>query len=128
MGALAFNHFNIRAPKPLLEEVRTFYVDVVGLTEGFRPAAPVPGYWLYLEALPILHLMEWGDVIGTPARERGYLDHVAFACDDLEGFIAKLKTLDVGYTQRDFDLTGGAFTQLELTDPVGTGVELNFGQ
>ena len=71
--------------------------------------------------------MEWGDVLGTPACERGYLDHVAFACDDLEGFIAKLKTLDVGYTPRDFDLTGGAFTQLELTDPVGTGVELNFG-
>ena len=55
MGVLAFNHFNIRAPKPLLEEVRTFYVDVVGLAEGFRPAVPVPGYWLYLEALPILH-------------------------------------------------------------------------
>ena len=70
MGVLAFNHFNIRAPKPLLEEVRTFYVDVVGLAEGFRPAVPVPGYWLYLEALPILHLMEWGDVLGTPARER----------------------------------------------------------
>jgi len=91
MAVLAFNHFNIRAPKPLLEEVRTFYVDVVGLAEGFRPAVPVPGYWLYLETLPILHLMEWGDVLGTPARERGYLDHVAFACDDLEGFIAKLK-------------------------------------
>ena len=44
MGVLAFNHFNLRAPKPLLEEVRTFYVDVVGLAEGFRPA--VPGPWL----------------------------------------------------------------------------------
>ena len=71
MGVLAFNHFNIRALKPLLEEVRTFYVDVIGLAEGFRPAVPVPGYWLYLEALPILHLMEWRDVLGTPARERG---------------------------------------------------------
>ena len=36
MGVLAFNHFNIRAPKPLLEEVKTFYVDVVGLAAA-RP-------------------------------------------------------------------------------------------
>ena len=103
MGVLAFNHFNIRAPKPLLEEAKTFYVDVVGLAEGFRPAVSVPSYWLYLEALPILHLMEWGDVVGTPARERCDLDHVAFACDDLEGFIVKLKNLNVGYTRRDFN-------------------------
>ena len=126
MGVLAFNHFNIRAPKPLLEEIKKFYVEVVGLSEGFRPAVPVHGYWLYLEDLPVLHLMEWGDVSGTPARERGSLDHVAFSCDDLEGFIAKLENLKVVYTRRDFDLAGGTFTQLEVTDPVGNGVELNF--
>ena len=43
MGVLAFNHLNIRAPKPLLEEVKTFYVDVLGLAEGSRPTVPVLG-------------------------------------------------------------------------------------
>ena len=126
MGVLAFNHINIRAPKPVLEEVRNFYLEVIGLTEGFRPNVPIHGYWLYLGDLPVLHLMEWSDPGTAPKYERGYLDHVAFSCDGLEDFINKLKNLDVVYTRRDFDLSGGIFTQLEVTDPVGNGVELNF--
>ena len=126
MGVLAFNHINIRAPRPVLEEVRNFYLEVIGLTEGFRPEVPIHGYWLYLGDLPVLHLMEWSDITEPPTFERGYLDHVAFSCDGLEDFINKLKNLDVVYTRRDFDFNGGIFTQLEVTDPVGNGVELNF--
>lgn len=126
MGVLAFNHINIRAPRPVLEEVRNFYLEVIGLTDGFRPDVPIHGYWLYLGDLPVLHLMEWSDITEPPTFERGYLDHVAFSCDGLEDFINKLKNLDVVYTRRDFDLNGGIFTQLEVTDPVGNGVELNF--
>ena len=126
MGVLAFNHINIRAPRPVLEEVRNFYLEVIGLTEGFRPDVPIHGYWLYLGDLPVLHLMEWSDITEPPTFERGYLDHVAFSCDGLEDFIDKLRNLDVVYTRRDFDLNGGIFTQLEVTDPVGNGVELNF--
>jgi len=126
MGVLALNHINIRAPRPVLEEVRNFYMEVIGLTEGFRPDVPIHGYWLYLGDLPVLHLMEWSDITEPPTFERGYLDHVAFSCDGLEDFINKLKNLDVVYTRRDFDLNGGIFTQLEVTDPVGNGVELNF--
>ena len=126
MSVLAFNHFNIRAPRPLLEEVKQFYLEVIGLTEGFRPDVPIHGYWLYLEDLPVLHLMEWRDIATAPKYERGYLDHVAFSCDGLEDFIHKLKNLGVVFTRRDFDLSGGVFTQLEVTDPVGNGVELNF--
>ena len=126
MGVLAFNHFNIRAPKPVLEQVKHFYLEVIGLTEGFRPDVPIHGYWLYLGDLPVLHLMEWRDIATAPKYEKGYLDHVAFSCDGLEDFIHKLKNLGVAYTRRDFNLSGGVFTQLEVTDPVGNGVELNF--
>jgi catechol-2,3-dioxygenase len=128
MSVLAFNHFNIRAPKPVLEQVKYFYLEVIGLTEGFRPDVPILGYWLYLEDLPVLHLMEWRDIAKAPKYEKGYLDHVAFSCDDLENFIIKLKNLEVAYTRRDFNLSGDVFTQLEVTDPVGNGVELNFSQ
>ena len=128
MGVLGFSHFNIRAPKLLLEEVKTFYLEIIGLTEGFRPDAPIRGYWLYLGKLHVLHLMEWSDVSQPPKFERGYLDHIAFSCDGLEDFIAKLKNLDVSYARRDFDLDSVVFTQLEVIDPVGNGVELNFSQ
>lgn len=126
MGVLAFNHFNIRAPGGLLEEVRSFYLNVIGLEEGFRPDVPVHGYWLYLNKLPVLHLMEWADIESVPPCERGYLDHVAFSCDDITGFIEKLNELGVTYLRRDFESAETKFTQLEVTDPVGTGVELNF--
>ena len=128
MGVLAFNHFNIRAPKPLLEDVKNFYLEVIGLTEGFRPDVPIHGYWLYLEDLPVLHLMEWNVIAETPKYEKGYLDHVAFSCNGLEEFITKLKNLDVLYKRRDFNIGGGVFTQLEVSDPVGNGVELNFSR
>lgn len=128
MGVLAFNHFNIRAPRALLEEVKHFYLSVIGLEEGFRPAVPVHGYWLYLEELPVLHLMEWSGIDEPPPCERGYLDHVAFSCADLSGFIKKLDHLGVPYKRRDFASAETRFTQLEVTDPVGNGVELNFAE
>ena len=126
MGVVAFNHINIRAPRRMLEEVKNFYLEVIGLAEGFRPDVPIHGYRLYLGDLPVLHLMEWSDITQAPIYKKGYLDHVAFSCDGLEDFINKLENLNVVYTRRDFDLNGGAFTQLEVTDPVGNGVELNF--
>jgi len=74
----------------------------------------------------VLHLMEWTDLPDHPPTERGYLDHVAFSCSDLPGFIAKLNELGVECSRRDFEFQGSPVTQLNLTDPVGNGVELNF--
>ena len=126
MGVESFNHFNIRAPRHLLEAVRAFYESALGLEVGARPAISTQGYWLYLGEQPVLHLMEWTDLPDHPPTERGYLDHVAFSCSDLPGFIAKLDELGVECSRRDFEFQGSPVTQLNLTDPVGNGVELNF--
>ena len=129
MPVLKFDHFNIRAPRELLEEVKAFYEQVVGLTVGARPNFPFFGYWLYIENQPILHLMDWGEAPRNDDASARYLDHVAFACDNLDGFVQKLEGLQVKFSSRSFDLpTGGTLTQLNLTDPCGTGVELNFTQ
>ena len=37
MAAIGLDHYNIRAPSPLLEELRDFYVSTVGLRVGPRP-------------------------------------------------------------------------------------------
>ena len=37
MTVVAFNHFNRRAERPLMERLRSFCVDVVGLHAGDRP-------------------------------------------------------------------------------------------
>lgn len=48
MPAIALNHVNLRAQRELIDKLRDFYVDVVGLRVGERPAANPHLYWLYL--------------------------------------------------------------------------------
>ena len=126
MPVIAFNHFNIRIPRSLMERVKGFYCDVIGLEEGYRPNVSVHGYWLYLGDLPVLHLMEWQDAPSDDLVSRSYLDHVAFSCEGLAQMKNKLEDLGVAYRRRDFPVQGNEFTQLILEDPVGNGVELNF--
>jgi catechol 2,3-dioxygenase-like lactoylglutathione lyase family enzyme len=47
---LSFSHYNLRAPRELLDELRLFYTEVVGLEQGLRPPFPRFGYWLYAGA------------------------------------------------------------------------------
>ena len=57
MPVVAFNHFNLRAPTALTDALKDFYVDVVGLSVGWRPPFDFPGYWLYLGEQAVLHLV-----------------------------------------------------------------------
>ena len=47
MAVRGFDHYNLRAARPMLDELRDFYRDVVGLTVGDRPPFRRFGYWLY---------------------------------------------------------------------------------
>jgi catechol 2,3-dioxygenase-like lactoylglutathione lyase family enzyme len=125
LSVIGFDHFNIRAPRPLLDAVRDFYVDNLGLTVGARPAVRSHGYWLYLSEQPVVHLMEWTDVPDGVGSLPGYLDHVAFSCDDLEGMIKKLIASGVDFNRRELSHEGVVITQLKMCDPTGNVVELN---
>lgn len=46
MYTAGLNHFNITAPGELLEKVRDFYVEVLGLIVGERPGFRRNGFWL----------------------------------------------------------------------------------
>ena len=46
MPLKTFEHVLILAND--LEKTKDFYVDLLGLTNGYRPDFPFPGYWLYL--------------------------------------------------------------------------------
>jgi catechol-2,3-dioxygenase len=80
------NHYNLRAPRELLEELRTFYTEVVGLTVGARPRFNSFGYWLYAGADPILHLSEQRPGREAPTAAPSTFDHAAFSCQDLAAF------------------------------------------
>jgi catechol 2,3-dioxygenase-like lactoylglutathione lyase family enzyme len=120
MPVLNFNHFNLRAEQPLLDELRDFYVDVLGMKVGWRPPFKSSGYWLYLGDQAVLHLSEApsdGTGIGT-------FDHVAFTCTKLPEFEERLRQLGIEY--RRATVPGTTQVQLFATDPSGNGVEFNF--
>ncbi len=47
MTVRGFDHYNLRADRAVLDELRDFYRDVVGLAVGDRPPFRRFGYWLY---------------------------------------------------------------------------------
>ena len=128
MAIEGLNHFNIIAPAALMAEVRDFYVDVVGLQEGYRPDFGFPGHWLYAGEIAVLHLMDgdaFGGASGVAANPgTGHLDHIAFTATDLKATEARLADLGVEFRKSEFPDFNLA--QLFLRDPGGLGVELNF--
>ena len=121
MPATSFNHINIKAPAGLLKICRDFYVDVLGLRDGYRPETGDRGYWLYGDANEALIHMTI-----TETRQAGtsYYDHIAFNCSDLSGMQQRLLSLGVEFDEQP--TPDGKRLQLFLTDPCDLGVELNF--
>lgn len=114
------NHFTILASQR--EATLAFYIDLLGLREGPRPAFDFPGAWLYAEGPEaVLHV-----VCGrTPASSLpGVIDHVAFSARGLAATQARLQAAGVATDLRP--LLPGAPLQLFLHDPDGVRVELCF--
>lgn len=123
MAVHDLHHFNIRVPVDLLDQLRDFYIHVVGLVEGERPPFRFAGHWLYAGGHPVLHMMaarEGQEV----SKEVGSIDHVAFACSDYDGTCRHLH--DLGIAFRTNTVPGTTHRQIFFRDPVGNGVELNF--
>jgi catechol 2,3-dioxygenase-like lactoylglutathione lyase family enzyme len=125
-------HVNIRVPRDRLAICRDFYCDVMGLQVGWRPEFVSTGFWLYADGLPIVHLVgvEGAERQVTHGAERevgrGHppLDHVAFRCTGYEAMLEKLAALGIPY--RISTVPGLEIRQVNLTDPVGVGVELSY--
>ena len=122
MSVIRFAHYNLRAPRPLLEELRNFYVQVVGLHVGERPPFHKFGYWLYADGKPVLHLGE-SAAAATPDPQVSF-SHAAFECSDLEQTEQLLTRQGISFRRGQVPETGES--QLFLTDPAGNGVELIF--
>jgi len=113
-------HVNFRAAADQIAELRTFYREVLGLTEGWRPPFASRGVWLYAGELPLIHLVETEADSSTFGP--GVIDHVAFECDDLEPFIERLRARGVPYRLAAVPVLNDV--QILFRDPLGTGVEL----
>jgi catechol 2,3-dioxygenase-like lactoylglutathione lyase family enzyme len=113
------DHFTIVTDR--LSETLSFY-GLLGLSEGPRPAFPVPGAWLYAEERPVLHVLE---VTSMPEPRRGAIDHMAYHA---KGLLAVTQLLDRREISYRIIRTSAPFRmwQLFFLDPNGVEVELDF--
>jgi catechol 2,3-dioxygenase-like lactoylglutathione lyase family enzyme len=126
MHTVGLNHFNITAPDELLEKVRDFYVEVLGLAVGERPSFRRKGFWLYAGHAPLVHLTacDEADVRSDGEVGRNFFDHIAFSCKGLARVIERLKEWKIPYEM--VEIASPAQVQVFVRDPAGVGVELNF--
>jgi catechol 2,3-dioxygenase-like lactoylglutathione lyase family enzyme len=124
MRVVTLDHYNLRAPRPVLEELRDFYRDVVGLRVGDRPPFKSFGYWLYSEDRPVLHLSESrADEVRSRTAVNTF-SHAAFNCTGRTEFERRLREHGIEYRVADVPLMN--IDQLFFHDPAGNGVELQF--
>jgi catechol 2,3-dioxygenase-like lactoylglutathione lyase family enzyme len=125
MTTRGLSHINFRAPRDLLDALKDFYCDVIGLEVGARPPFPRFGYWLYAGGQPVVHLYEAGPEEARRTDTATTFDHVAFDCDDRGAVEARLRSRSIPFTQAL--VPASRQLQFFLADPAGNKVELNFG-
>ena len=117
---VGMNHFTAIAsdPKATLE----FYVDLLGLTVGYRPDLGFDGAWLYAGGpQAVLHLY-FDRPVPTPAA--GVIDHMAFTASGLKAVKARFDAAGWKYDLRQ--QAGAGTWQFFCYDPNGAKVEMDF--
>ena len=123
MPLTEINHVNFRTDRDTMHLLRDFYCDVLGLTVGKRVASTTYGYWLYIGDNDVVHLAEYKTPEPPKLHVHGPFDHVSFTCTNMPAMEANLKAHDIAYTTRTL---ANGMKQINLKDPAGNGVELNF--
>ena len=121
---LGFNHYNLRASRAIMEQLKVFYRDVVGLQIGERPQLTSFGYWLYAGSKDVLHLSEAKPEEKRKENIATTFDHVAFTATDYDATIVRLEKLGIQFKTREISDAGQK--QIFFSDPAGNGIELNF--
>jgi catechol 2,3-dioxygenase-like lactoylglutathione lyase family enzyme len=117
-----------------IDATRDFYLEALGMQVGFRPPLRFPGHWMYVGDTPVIHIAEWltytahskskGVEVTTPADGTGPVDHIAFAAQDYDGVLERIKRHGAGV--RTNDNPSNTVRQLFLFDPNGVKIEINF--
>ena len=107
----------------MMHRLKAFYCDVLGLTEGPREGFTSYGFWLYLDAIAVVHLSEY-KAEGEPlTHATTTFDHVSFLCSNAAEMETRLQKHAITYTIRLIPRLN--IKQLNFKDPAGNGVELS---
>ena len=123
MPVTEINHVNFRTDRETMHKLRDFYCDIIGLTVGKRVSSKSYGYWLYIGDNDVVHLAEYKTPEPPALNINGTYDHVSFTFTDMPAMEAHLKANHIEYSSRTL---ANSVRQINLKDPAGNGVELNF--
>ena len=130
MAIKELNHININTAK--MKETRDFFVDIVGMEDGWRPEVfKSPGHWLYAGDVAVVHLSPsdpkyvWDkDPLSVHIERGSGVAHIGLASSDLTETEENLNKNGVPYTKL---LAGNdRLLQVFFLDPNGVQVELTF--
>jgi catechol 2,3-dioxygenase-like lactoylglutathione lyase family enzyme len=116
-----------------MDATRDFYRDAMGLEVGDRPPLEFPGYWLYAQGVPCVHVADraaytahsagTGIPASPTAAGTGAVDHLAFAGDDYDEVAERLERS--GVEAKSNTVPGIGMRQLFFSDPNGVKIEIN---
>ena len=114
------DHVNIRTAN--LDRMVDFYVRILDLHPGPRPAFTFPGAWLYSGPQAILHLVE----IAAPAPDRQELrlEHFALRGTDRPALLDRLRLAAVPH--RVSEIPDFGLVQVHIHDPDGNHLHIDY--
>jgi catechol 2,3-dioxygenase-like lactoylglutathione lyase family enzyme len=113
-----FHHVSVNSNGTPLDDMVSFYRDVLGLGDKVRPEIPgVPGHW-HVVGDQELHMVGAAPQ-GTRIDATGH--HYCVAVDDLDDAIAELEARGIEYHRA---VQGESTVQIWIADPAGNTLEL----
>jgi len=109
---------------PHLEDVRNFFCDIVGLSDGARPPFSFEGHWLYHEDKAVMHLIK-AKSDHPPSKQSSRIDHIAFRVESNDAWrqlLVRLESAQFDYRAGEVPDTG----ERQLFVVVTPGVMIEF--
>ena len=120
----AIDHYNLRSDEKMIETLKNFYINIVGLKLGYRPPFKSKGYWLYAKEKDVLHLSSSKDNIKNLINIDSTLDHVSFSANDKSFLMETLEKNNIVFKERYIPEIN--IDQFFFKAPVGNGIYLIF--
>ena len=117
---MILDHYTVHTAD--LDRSRWFYVEVLGLEDGYRPPFDgPPGAWLYAGGRPVVHLYAGRKPSESSSNP---IDHIAFRVAEIDSVLERLEAHQITYDTATVPDLGA--TQVFFRDPDGIQVELNY--
>lgn len=116
------DHVNLRTTR--LDDMITWYSEILGLRKGDRPDFGFPGAWMYAGDTAVVHLIgiDGAEAVGSEVELK--LEHFALTATGAATFEAQLKTTQTPYRRAVLEQT--RTVAFNIADPDGNHIHVDF--